>query len=114
MGLSTGNRNGAAAILVAGLNFAGTDTLPFLLVGVIVMLLVLLPAAKVLGRGTRRRQRRRCKHSRLIEFKVDSTSDAGHRPAESVISCWIWFRLVSEASRRHHSFVQRRLTWPKQ
>ena len=34
MGLSTGNRNGAAAILVAGLNFAGTDTLPFLLVGV--------------------------------------------------------------------------------
>ena len=50
MGLSTGNRNGAAAILVAGLNFAGTDTLPFLLVGVIVMLLVLLPAAKLLGR----------------------------------------------------------------
>ena len=49
MGLSTGNRNGAAAILVAGLNFEGTDTLPFLLVGMIVMLLILLPAAKLMG-----------------------------------------------------------------
>jgi predicted Na+-dependent transporter len=51
MGLSTANRNGAAAIVVATLNFSGTDTLAFLLVGIIVMLLILLPAAKILGRG---------------------------------------------------------------
>jgi predicted Na+-dependent transporter len=50
MGLSTGNRNGAAALLVATQNFSGTDTLPFVLVGVVVMLLVVLSAARVLGR----------------------------------------------------------------
>jgi len=50
MGLSTANRNGAAALLVATQNFSGTDTLPFVLVGVVVMLLVVLPAARVLGR----------------------------------------------------------------
>ncbi len=49
MGLSTANRNGAAAILVATQNFSGTDTLPFVLVGVMVMLLVVLPAAKRMG-----------------------------------------------------------------
>ena len=49
MGLSTANRNGAAAILVATQNFSGTDTLPFVLVGVIVMLLVVIPAAKRMG-----------------------------------------------------------------
>jgi hypothetical protein len=32
MGLSTANRNGAAALLVATQNFSGTDTLPFVLV----------------------------------------------------------------------------------
>jgi predicted Na+-dependent transporter len=49
MGLSTANRNGAAALLVATQNFSGTDTLPFVLVGVVLMLLILLPVAKLLG-----------------------------------------------------------------
>ena len=49
MGLSTANRNGAAALLVATQNFSGTDTLPFVLVGVVLLLLVLLPVAKRLG-----------------------------------------------------------------
>ncbi len=49
MGLSTGNRNGAAALLVATQNFSGTDTLPFVLVGMVIMLLILLPVAKYLG-----------------------------------------------------------------
>jgi len=49
MGLSTANRNGAAALLVATQNFSGTNTLPFVLVGVIVMLLVVVPVAKRLG-----------------------------------------------------------------
>ncbi|MFC2029973.1 bile acid:sodium symporter family protein [Chloroflexota bacterium] len=50
MGLSTANRNGAAALLVATQNFSGTNTLPFVLVGVVLLLLVLLPAAKLLGK----------------------------------------------------------------
>jgi ACR3 family arsenite transporter len=50
MGLSTATRNGAAALLVATLNFSGTDTLPFLLVGFVIMILILLPSAKLLGR----------------------------------------------------------------
>ena len=49
MGLSTANRNGAAALLVATQNFSGTDTLPFVLVGTVLMLLILLPVAKRLG-----------------------------------------------------------------
>ena len=49
MGLSTANRNGAAALLVATQNFSGTDTLPFVLVGVVLLLLVLLPIAKRMG-----------------------------------------------------------------
>lgn len=49
MGLSTANRNGAAALLVATQNFSGTDTLPFVLVGMVLMLLILLPGAKFLG-----------------------------------------------------------------
>ncbi len=49
MGLSTGNRNGSAALLVATLNFAGTDTLPFVLVGIALSILILLPAAKLMG-----------------------------------------------------------------
>lgn len=49
MGLSTANRNGAAALLVATQNFSGTKTLPFVLVGVVLLLLVLLPVAKFLG-----------------------------------------------------------------
>jgi hypothetical protein len=50
MGLSTATRNGAAALLVASLNFTETDTLPFLLVGFVLMILILLPSAKLLGR----------------------------------------------------------------
>ncbi len=49
MGLSTANRNGAAALLVATQNFSGTNTLPFVLVGVVLMLLILLPFAKRMG-----------------------------------------------------------------
>jgi BASS family bile acid:Na+ symporter len=49
MGLSTANRNGAAALLVATQNFSATDTLPFVLVGVVLMLLILLPVAKRMG-----------------------------------------------------------------
>ena len=50
MALSTGNRNGSAALIVAGLNFAGTDTLPFVLVGIALSILILLPSAKLLGK----------------------------------------------------------------
>ncbi len=49
MGLSTATRNGAAALVVATQNFSGTDTLPFLLVGFVLMILILLPTAKILG-----------------------------------------------------------------
>jgi predicted Na+-dependent transporter len=49
MGLSTANRNGAAALLVATQNFSGTNTLPFVLVGTVLMLLILLPIAKRMG-----------------------------------------------------------------
>ena len=48
-GLSTANRNGAAALLVATQNFSGTNTLPFVLVGVVLLLLIRLPIAKLLG-----------------------------------------------------------------
>jgi predicted Na+-dependent transporter len=50
MGLSTATRNGGAALLVATQNFSGTDTLPFLLVGFVLMILILLPSAKLLGK----------------------------------------------------------------
>jgi predicted Na+-dependent transporter len=50
LGLGTAQRNVAAAILVASLNFGGTATLPYILVASIVLPLILLPAAKVLGR----------------------------------------------------------------
>jgi predicted Na+-dependent transporter len=49
MGLSTANRNGAAALLIATQNFSGTNTLPFVLVGTVLMLLILLPVAKRIG-----------------------------------------------------------------
>jgi len=49
LGLSTANRNGAAALLVATQNFSGTNTLPFVLVGTVLMLLILLPFAKRMG-----------------------------------------------------------------
>ena len=50
MGLSTANPNGVAALLIATQNFSGTDTLPFVLVGVFLLLLVLLPIASWLGK----------------------------------------------------------------
>jgi predicted Na+-dependent transporter len=50
VGLGTGQRNLSAALVVATQNFAGTDTLTFVLVGSVVLLLVLLPSARVLGR----------------------------------------------------------------
>jgi BASS family bile acid:Na+ symporter len=49
MGLGTAQRNVSAAILVSAQNFAGTMTLPFVLVAAILLLLVLLPTAKRLG-----------------------------------------------------------------
>jgi arsenite transporter len=49
MGLGTAQRNVAAAILVASLNFPGTMTLPFVLVASIVLPLILIPVAKRLG-----------------------------------------------------------------
>ena len=49
MGLGTAQRNVSAAILVSAQNFAGTMTLPFVLVAAIMLLLVLLPTAKRMG-----------------------------------------------------------------
>lgn len=44
-----GELSDQAALLVATQNFSGTDTLPFVLVGVVLMLLILLPVAKRMG-----------------------------------------------------------------
>ena len=49
MGLGTAQRNISAAIVVVTQNFAGTDSLPFVLVTAILGLLILLPIAKRLG-----------------------------------------------------------------
>jgi predicted Na+-dependent transporter len=49
MGLGTAQRNVSAALVVTAQNFAGTPTLPFVLVGAILLLLILLPTAKRLG-----------------------------------------------------------------
>ena len=49
MGLGTAQRNVSAAIVVAAANFSGTNTLSFVLVGAILLLLILLPTAKRLG-----------------------------------------------------------------
>ena len=48
--LGTTMRNISAALVVAAGNFAGTTTVPFILVGAILLLLITLPAAKALGR----------------------------------------------------------------
>jgi BASS family bile acid:Na+ symporter len=48
LGLGTAQRNVSAALVVAAQNF-GADTLTFVLVGAIVMLLVLMPVAGRLG-----------------------------------------------------------------
>ena len=52
LGLGTAQRNVSAAILVSAQNFSGSDTLPFVLVAAILLLLVLLPTAKLLSRRT--------------------------------------------------------------
>lgn len=52
LGLGTAQRNVAAAILITSLNFAGTTTLPFVLVASIVLPLILIPTARALGRRT--------------------------------------------------------------
>ncbi|MEZ5125257.1 MAG: bile acid:sodium symporter [Thermoleophilia bacterium] len=49
MSLGTAQRNLSAAIVVAAQNFAGGMTLPFVLVGAIVLLLILLPTARRMG-----------------------------------------------------------------
>lgn len=49
MGLGTAQRNVSAAILVSVQNFSGTNTLTFVLVAAILLLLILLPTAKRLG-----------------------------------------------------------------
>ena len=50
MVLGTTMRNISAALVVAAGNFAGTTTVPFILVGAILLLLITLPTAKALGR----------------------------------------------------------------
>ena len=52
MGLGTAQRNVAAAVLVTSLNFAGTMTLPFVLVASIVLPLILIPTARRLGKSS--------------------------------------------------------------
>lgn len=52
MGLGTAQRNVSAAILVSAQNFPGTATLPYVLVAAILLLLILLPSARWLGRRT--------------------------------------------------------------
>ena len=49
LGLGTAQRNVSAAILVSAQNFAGTMTLPFVLVAAILLLLILLPTARRIG-----------------------------------------------------------------
>jgi ACR3 family arsenite transporter len=49
LGLGTAQRNVAAAILVASLNFPGTMTLPFVLVASIILPLILIPTARSLA-----------------------------------------------------------------
>ncbi len=61
MGLGTAQRNLAAAVLVCGLNFAGTMTLPYVLVASIVLPLILYPRCATPGqarpgRGAERRR----------------------------------------------------------
>lgn len=49
MGLGAAQRNVSAAILVSVQNFSGSDTVSFVLVAAILMLLILLPAARRMG-----------------------------------------------------------------
>jgi hypothetical protein len=52
MSLGTAQRNVSAAIVVMAQNFSGSNTLSFVLVGAILLLLILLPTAKRLGVGS--------------------------------------------------------------
>ena len=49
MGLGTAQRNVAAALVVTVQNFSDSNTLPFILAGSIILLLVLLPTATRMG-----------------------------------------------------------------
>jgi predicted Na+-dependent transporter len=49
MALGTAQRNVSAALVVSAQNFSGTNTLSFVLVGAILLLLILLPTARQLG-----------------------------------------------------------------
>lgn len=49
MGLGTAQRNVSAAIVVSVQNFGGTNTISFVLVAAILMLLLLLPTARRMG-----------------------------------------------------------------
>jgi BASS family bile acid:Na+ symporter len=49
MGLGTAQRNVSAALVVSAQSFAGTNTLTFVLVGAILLLLILMPTAKRMG-----------------------------------------------------------------
>ncbi len=48
--LGTAQRNLSAALVVATQNFSGTATLTYVLVGSVMLLLILLPSARVIGR----------------------------------------------------------------
>jgi predicted Na+-dependent transporter len=50
LGLGTAQRNVAAAILVSTLNFSGSMTIPYVLVASIILPLILIPAARWLGK----------------------------------------------------------------
>jgi predicted Na+-dependent transporter len=54
MGLGTAQRNVSAAILVSAQNFSGMNTLPFVLVAAILLLLILLPTARRMGTARER------------------------------------------------------------
>ena len=49
MGLGTAQRNVAAAILVSVQNFSDSDTVSFVLVAAVLLLLVLLPTGRAMG-----------------------------------------------------------------
>jgi len=51
MSLGTAQRNVAAAVLVSAQNFSGTNTLSFVLVAAVILLLILLPTARRMGAG---------------------------------------------------------------
>ncbi len=50
MGLGTAQRNVSAAVLITLTNFAGTNTVPYVLVAAILIPLILLPLARWLGK----------------------------------------------------------------